>query len=201
MSEFWSYIKSLFQQSKASSPSKPLVHELIQRSQEEQEDYRRWKETLVFQRLKDWLSNQYALSRHLPDELDEALDFLDTPSSKGFVVHFHKTGYSTREAVHFLDYLKDAVLAEDYRIQISDLRVYERPKWVETVQRHYLKPRPAMNEARKLRQRFGNVTVELYLRDDKPYQLRFRATSYRDHLFQEAEPFDILVQSLFFGPA
>ncbi|MFM8486990.1 MAG: hypothetical protein ACKOCH_11685, partial [Bacteroidota bacterium] len=91
MSEFWSYIKSLFQQSKASSPSMPLVHELIQRSQEEQEDYGRWKETLVFQRLRDWLSNQYALSRHLPDEVDEALDFLDTPSSKGFVVHFHKT--------------------------------------------------------------------------------------------------------------
>jgi hypothetical protein len=58
-----------------------------------------------------------------------------------------------------------------------------------------------MNEARKLRQRFGNVTIELYLRDDRPYQLRFRATSYRDHLFQEAEPFDTLVQSLFFGPA
>lgn len=197
MSDLWSYFKTLFQQSKVSTPSKPLVHELIIRTEAERADFLHWKETVVFKQLKSWISSQYVLFQQSPEAVDESIDFLDMPSSKGFAIYFHKTGYTTREAMHFLDFLKDQVLRMDYRVQISDLRSYERPGWVETVQRHYLKPRPAMDEKRQLRQRFGNITIELFQRDDRPHNLRFRATSYRDHLFQDAEPFHVLMNELF----
>ena len=190
------YFRSLFQQSKSSSPSKPLIHELIVRSEDEKQDYERWKETLVFRRLRDWLQEQYVIFLHQPDQLPETVEFLQTPSSKGFAVFFHKTRYSVREITHFFDFLKERVLEQEYRVQVSDIRSYERPNWVETVQRHYLKPRPQMDEAGKLRQRFGNITIEYILRNDHPYQLRLRATAYKDHLFQEAEDFKYLFTAL-----
>jgi hypothetical protein len=194
--DIFAYFRSLFQQSRESSPSKPLVHELIVRTEAEKQDYVRWKETLVFKRLRDWLQEQYVLFLHQPEQLAETVEFLHTPSSKGFAVFFSKTRYSGREATHFFDFLKERVLDLEYRVQVSDVRSYERPDWVETVQRHYLKPRPQMNEAGKLRQRFGNITIELILRNDRPFQLRLRATAYKDHLFQEPEDFRQLFAAL-----
>lgn len=194
--DIFAYLRSLFQQSRESSPSRPLIHELIVRSEEEKQDFAHWKETLVFRRLRVWLQEQYVLFLHQPEQLAETVEFLHTPSSKGFAVFFHKTRYTAREITHFFDFLKERVLDQEYRVQVSDVRSYERPNWVETVQRHYLKPRPQMNEAGKLRQRFGNITIEFILRNDQPYQLRFRATIYKDHLFQEAEDFKYLFTAL-----
>jgi len=212
MSDIWEYFKNLFRQAESSSPSQPLIHEMIERSEEQLEDYAFWKSTMVSRRLLDWLHDQYAVFSVAPDDIDEALDFLDTPSSKGFVIHFYKTRYSPRDVRHFFDYLKEQVLGLDYRTQISDLRTYQRPEWIETVERHYLKPRPAFmrksltvtpshsptlgNEAEKLNQRFGNITIEHQLRNDQPYHLKFRATSYKDALFTEAEEFRHLMQRI-----
>lgn len=194
MPSFWKKIQALFKEADQSSPSNPVIHEIIQRSDTEKSDYEQWKKTLVKRRLVDWLDQQYAIYRVLPDDIDEGLDFLDTPSSKGFVVHFHKTNYSKREVVHFFDYLKDQVLQLDYWPQISDTRTYNRPNWVETVERHYLKPKPdfSSNDSR-INQRFGNITIEIIFRNDQPYHLKFRVNSYNDHLFLQAKDFHELM--------
>jgi hypothetical protein len=196
MPEFWNYIKNLFKTAEDSSPSNPVVHELIQRTEEEKADYDHWKETLVRRRLTDWLIDQYAIYQVLPHDIDEALDFLDTPSSKGFVVHFNQTRYSVRDVTHFFDYLKERVRALNYRTQISDTRTYHRADWVETVQRHYLKPRPNFQEGEKMDQAYGNVMIELELRNERVQNLRFRATSYQDRLFNDALEFKALMQEV-----
>ncbi len=212
MPDIWDYFKNLFRKAESSSPSQPLIHEMIERSEEERRDYAFWKSTMVSRRLQDWLHDQYAVYRIAPDDIDEALDFLDTPSSKGFVIYFHKTRYSPRDVRHFFDYLKEQVLGLDYRPQISDVRTYQRSEWVEMVERHYLKPRPAFQRrnlsvtpshsttlddaAEKFNQRFGNITIEHHLRNERPYYLKFSATSYQDALFTEAEEFRILMQHI-----
>lgn len=196
MPEFWNYIKNLFKTAEESSPSNPVVHELIKRSEEEKADYDHWKNTLVRRRLTDWLIDQYAIYQVLPDDIDEALDFLDTPSSKGFVIHFNKTRYSVRDVTYFFDYLKERVRALNYRTQISDTRTYHRADWVETVQRHYLKPRPNFQEGEKMDQAYGNVMIELELRNERVQNLRFRATSYQDRLFNDALEFKALMQEV-----
>lgn len=193
MDQLWNYFKSLFDKAEASSPSQPLVHELIERTEEEKEDYAHWKRTLVPRRLLDWLQDQYAIYQVLPADVDEGIDFLNTPSSKGFVIHLHQTRYSRRDAVYMLDYLKERVKAQGYRSQISDTRSYQRANWAETVQRHYLKPGPTFKSApvpgQKLAQKYGNIMIELELRNDKAHNLRLRATSYKDHLYEEAKAF------------
>lgn len=193
---WWQYLRGLFQEAEQSSPSQPVIHEVIARSEAEKADYTQWKEALMRRRLINWLSDQYAIFSVLPADIDEALDFLDTPSSKGFAVHFYKTNYTRREVIFLSEYLKEQVLALNYRSQISDTRTYNRPQWVETVERHYLKPRYGAPIAGKLKQRFGNITIEVLLRNDQVHQLKFRATIYKDHLFHAPEDFHELMQSI-----
>lgn len=194
--ELWKKFKDLFKQAEESSPTKPLIHEMIKRSGEEKEDYEFWKNTLVCRRLNDWLSNQYAMYQALPNDTDEAIDFLDTPSSKGFVIHFYKTQYSIRDVTHLLDYYKEQVLKLDYRTQISDRREFIRNNRAEKIERHYLKPKPEFLRSEKFNQRFGNVMIELSFRDDMPYRLKFSATIYKDALFKDAEDFRDLMQMI-----
>lgn len=194
---FWKQIKSLFKAAENSSPSQPVIHEVIKRSQEELIAYEQWKESLTRRRLTGWLSDQYAIYRIDKTATDNALDFLDTPSVKGFVIHFYKTNFSRQDVTFLMDFLKDQVSRLDYRVDLSDTRTYNRKNWVETVERHYLKPRnnPAP-EVGKIDQKYGNITIEVLLHDDKVHNLKFRATSYKDHLFQEADDFRELMQMI-----
>ncbi len=196
MPGIWKYLQSLFGQAEQSSPAQPFIHEVIVRSAEERAALDQWEHTLVCRRLCDWIGNQYALFGALPNDVDEALDFLDTPSSKGFVVHFHKTNYDRREALFFFDLLKERVLAQGYRVQVSDRRIYQNAQWVETAERHYLKPQPEFGAPGKIRQRYGNITILLLLRNDQPWQLQFQANIYKDHLFLEADNFQDLMGQL-----
>lgn len=198
MANIWQQIRGLFQAAEASSPSQPAIHRLIERSQEEQQDYDFWKDTLVCDRLMNWISSQYAI--YLVDEeaIDEGLDFLNTPSSKGFAVHFYRTQYSNRDVIHLLDHLKNRVQASlNYRKQISDMRTYNRPNWVESTQRHYLKPRLNFESDQALDQQFGNILIELVFRNDKPYQLKFQTTTYSDRQFAKAGTFKDLMNAVF----
>ncbi|WP_116127800.1 hypothetical protein [Lewinella sp. IMCC34183] len=201
MATFWEKITALFDSAENSSPTEPAVHELIERDAEELEQYDRWKRTLARRRLFDWLNDQYALFRS-DRATDHAISFLDTPSSKGFVIHFNETQYSREEITHFFHYLKERMLQLNYRTQISDRRVFSRDSWVETQERHYLKPRtrhqrqagpPGRGE---LDQKFGNITVELELRNDEPWNLRLRATTYQDALYNEPETFRALMVAI-----
>ncbi len=196
MADWWKQFVGLFQKVEESSPSNPVIHELIKRSDEERSDFLHWKQTIVRRRLQDWLFDQYAVFQALPYEIDESLDFLSTPSSKGFAIHFIKTRYSRRDVQHFFDFLKERVLDQNYKVQISDRRTYNRPDWVETIERHYLKPRQTQREETKFRQGFGNVTIENVQRNDKSFMLKFRVTIYKDHQFEEAQAFRELMQLL-----
>lgn len=195
MSNFWDQIKAAFKSAEESNPNEPVIHELIERSERELLDYDRWKRTLARRRLLDWLVDQYAVFQ-MKGRLDKSIAFLDTPSSKGFVVHFHQTQYSKQEVVHFFDYLKERVLELNYRPQISDRRIFNRRDWVEMQERHYVKPRNTYEKGIEIDQRFGNIMIELEYRNDQVYNLRLRATRYSDSLYNEGESFRSLMVAL-----
>lgn len=195
MASFWEQVKSLFEQADKSTPAHPAVHELIERDEAELADYAQWKKTLAKLRLSDWLLDQYAIFIN-NGRLDQAIDFLDTPSSKGFVIHFHETNYSKREITHFFHYLKERIQSLEYRIQLSDRRIFSRSSWVETQERHYLKPCNTYVEGVPINQRFGNVTIELELRNDQVRNLRLRATTYKDALYKDGERFAGLMSAI-----
>ena len=194
--ELFNKIKQLFQAAEQSSATVPVIHKMIELTDAEKEDYEFWKTTLVRRRLIDWLNDQYLLYSHDPSRLDNSISFLNTPSSKGFVIHFYKTNYNKREVNFLFHYLKAQVLQLNYRTQISDSRTFNRPNWVETIDRHYLKPRSSYQQDQLIDQQFGNITIEHQLRNDQPHFLKFRATIYKDRLYKEADDFKALMQKI-----
>ncbi len=193
MTSVWDFFKDLFKQADESSASNPLIHEAIERSGEEMEVYQNWKESLECRRFVDWLNDQYAIWEALPHDIDAAIDFLNTPSSKGFAVHFHKTERPYSEVDHLFDFLKEKVLNLNYKAQMSDTRTWSDKKAVVRVDRHYLKPRTFITSNSKIDQQFGNIMIELQFRDNQPYDLKFRATNYHDRLYEKANDFKDLM--------
>ena len=110
MNDLWQHFKKLFKASENSSPNEPFIHEVIERTAEEIASYDRWKNKFSKQRLINWLDNEYFRYKTNPNDTDHAIDFLNTPSSKGFVVHFRKMNYNLAEITHLFDYFKEKVL-------------------------------------------------------------------------------------------
>ena len=194
MQDPFSYFKSLFQKSETSTSSNPFIHELITRTEEEKVDFEFWKNTLVASRLLDWLSDQYAVYQVAPNRVDEAISFLNTSSSKGFAIQFHHTQYSRRDVTFLFDWLKEKVQNLNYRLDISDTRTYKKGEWLETTNRHYLKPRTDFTSKKKFNQGYGNITIEFVLRDDSIHHLKLIATRYSDRLYEEAADFKDLMR-------
>lgn len=180
MPNLWDHLRSLFRAAETSSPSQPVVHEVLERDADTTAAYTRWKASLARRRMLNWLADQYAIYLVCPSDIDAALGFLDGPSSRGMVIHFAHTNYSRAEVTHLFDYFKERVQTLNYKSQVSDLRTYARAHWVETTERHYLKPRLDFDDEGRMNQQFGNILIELELRNDRVHNLRFRATSYRD---------------------
>ncbi len=195
MSNFWEKIKSLFQESEQSSPSQPVVHEIIERSEADMIAYEKWKVTLSAKRMLDWLNNQYTAYLSPTARTDDAIAFLNTPSAKGFVIHFHQTQYRKTEIIHLFDLLREKVLKMKYHSYVSDVRTFNRPQWVESIQRHYLKPSLNFKKTKteKFNQGYGNIKIELEFRNEQVYNLRFSATTYQDHNFNKADEFKELM--------
>lgn len=197
----WDSVKRLFGEAEASSPVAPAEHTTLTRHRTAGEAYARWREGLVLRRLVGWLADQYAVYLTSPNRVDEAVDFLDTPSSKGFVVHFGDTGYSLEEAEYFQLYLRERVLSRNYRTQVADSRTYTRAGRTERTDRYYLKPRPDfahpdgedapmdMHTRGQFDQQFGNVMLELVVRNERAHHLRFSATVYHDRIYKDARGF------------
>jgi len=195
LSDFWKKIKSLFQESEQSSPSQPVIHKIIERSEADKIAYEKWKITLSARRLLDWLNNQYVAYLSPTARTDDAIAFLNTPSAKGFVIHFHQTQYRKTEIIHLFDLLREKVLEMKYHSYVSDIRTFNRPQWIESIQRHYLKPSLNFKKTKteKFNQGYGNIKIELELRNEQVYNLRFSATTYQDHNFNKADEFKELM--------
>ena len=193
----WDFFKNLFQEVEESSPSKPLIHEEINRSEQELQTYQAWKKSLDYRRTIDWLNDQYAIWQVLPQDIDDSLVFLNTPSSKGFAVHFQKTKIGAQQATLLFDYLKEKVLTLNYRPQVSDTRTWSANSVVQTTERYYLKPRTSKTAEGKIKQLFGNITIELLHKNNVPFNLKFRSTSYNDRLYLPPDDFKVLMNEIF----
>ena len=192
----WDYFKNLFQEAEESSPFKPLIHEAIKRNEKELAQYENWKSSLDRRRTIDWLNDQYAIWQALPDDIDDSILFLNTPSSKGFAVHFDKGKISPDQSSHLLDFIKERVLTLNYRPQVSDTRTWSEKKVVKTIDRYYLKPRTSRTPDGKIKQIFGNITLELLHKDNTPFNLKFSATAYNDRLYHPPLEFQVLMNSI-----
>jgi len=187
------YLKQLFNKTEQSSVSNPVLHELLKRSDQHLTDYEDWKHGLARKRMTDWLIAEFSVSKSNPQALDDAIDFMDNLHSRGFILHYQEDRQES-DYLYLLDFLKERVLELGYKSYMSDVKSYSRNEDVETIQRHYLKPKPSFEPP--INQQFGNVTIELVFKNDKTKHLRLSATPYMDRTYQEPREFSQLIYGL-----
>lgn len=190
-----SRIRDLFTSS--SKTSQPFTHELIERSDNQQQNYEKWKNTRGFQQLLSEIEAGYKQSQQ-PEGVDHTqMIVIEKPSAKGFMLYFHADRHDPQDFQHLFDYLKEQILEKGYVTYVSDVKTHNKEESVETRERHYLKPRFRFDEEdQKAQQLFGNIKIEHILQDGQPLHLQFLCTSYRDQYYYEAKAFGDLMEEI-----
>lgn len=194
--DFWQKIKDIFLEQQVVSETVPVIHEIIERSKKEKSEYDQWIRSKEKERIKEWLNHEFDQWLLSSNNKIRGINFLKTPSSNGFVVFYDQLNYSQKGILYFFDYCKQKVLDLNYKASLSDLRTFNKAKYVETIQRHYLKPRIKLILEEKSNQLFGNVNIELISRDGKYHQMKFSATTYNDKKYEEGRSFEELMKEL-----
>lgn len=195
MSDFFDRIKKLFSQ--AEDEQQPATHELISRTDAELEAYAQWKKSKRSQRL---LEGFRARVEGRVAEAPLHLEFIDTPKSRGFVLHYEEGSMTGIEMRHLLDYFREQLLVVGYGSYMSDVKNQLKGELVQTIERHYLKPKFNHNEETgKTAQRFGNITIEYLQENNRPVNLKLLSNIYSDHKYADARPFKELMEVLVLG--
>lgn len=187
------YLKQLFSAVEQSSVSNPVHHEILKRTDQYLSEYESWKNSANRKQITDWLIAEFSVSESNPQSLDEAIDFMDNPHARGFIIYY-KSEYFESDFEFLMDYLQEKILQLGYRNYMSDIKSFTKNENVETVQRHYLKPKPGFEPP--INQEFGNITIELVFKNEKTKLLRLSASHYSDRLYTKPKEFSKLIYSL-----
>ena len=190
MADIFLHFKNKFATNPELIANEPLVHQSLERTNEEITDYEQWKASNVQLAMMHWLRDQFMTQQCAPEHTHEGIDFIATGMTKGFRLHPALTRFSDNNVRHIFNYLKERMIQSGYHISLSDTRVFGRGYWNETIHRHTLKPQAEFGEE------FAQVSLELILKDDKMVSLSMKACVPNTDLPRPSEDFADLMQLL-----
>lgn len=205
---FWRHLKKLFQGQEQAEmrcsgqaeqvSAQPILHEVLERSEEEQALYEAWLSADGQKSMLAWLTDMHGQFLGNPMFRAKPICFLAIPSVNGFVINYSPQRWDADDFVCFFDHLKEQVLTLGYWTQNADIRVQSCGKVLETVQRYYLKPPRKRDFLSKepQEQLYGNVLISLTLHNEQLINLKFSATHYTDRAYKEPRPFNELMQKI-----
>jgi len=176
----------------------PITTELLTRTSQDQVLYENWKKNENDKLLLEKWYSIYLIGKDLNVGSDQ-FSFLDNPSAKGVLYRINDEleAADSEEYSFMLDLFKEKVKSMGYLAYLSDRRIFERKTFLETIERHYLKPDFTKNTPPKCRQLYGNITLELAFKDDQPSYLKILTTTYSDSKFHSPLPFEEFMRRLF----
>lgn len=164
----------------------PLIHEPLQWNEESAKAYGAWNDSLEKKRILNQLLDAFLVYSRRGETLDDAIDYMDTPMHRGFVLYLDKLGYPFETYRFLLELFKDRIKEDGYVVNLKDVMTREETGGLTTVYRYYLKPsiRDITEGIRS--QRYGNVKLELHVRNDIPMHFKCLSTIYQDRSYMEA---------------
>ena len=192
MANFWKQVKEWFKEADKSSPTKPFIEERLERSETEKVDLQKWKLSDSCLDFCSLIYDSFSENKKHP-----SLTFLKTPSSSGFIINLKKEEINLRNAQRFMDFLQEKVLALNYKRQNSNYRLYNKNGKTEKIERFYMKPRLKLVGNNQVDQLYGNVMVELTIREEIPLSLKFQVNRYSDRNYTESRTFEKLMEVVF----
>jgi hypothetical protein len=191
-----------FQASILSKPelaeTKPLTRKPLVKTEKENKEYDKWKNTSKLAQMLCYLSEECQKHQSSPRKTHDGIDFYAGLSARGFRLHPALTRFSDDHVKFLFAFLKERLVALDYQAVSSDTSVFKRGDyWVETIHRHILKsPNARGCYGENLAGDFGQITIELLLKDDRLCSLRFEATIPDTDLPRPTDDFANLIQLL-----
>lgn len=174
----------------------PILQEMLNRSREKQESYEQWVQSGQKKLALSVIQQQYEAFQMSKGDNSKAV-FLQTSQSKGFLYYFDEQVLTKKDFQHIFDDFKAQILPLNYTTYVSDVKHYTRANYVETIERHYLKPRFNWDEATNLsKQLYGNILIEHVLHDNHPKHLKLLCNYYSDRRWENPLPFEQLMNIL-----
>lgn len=172
----------------------PIEHSVIERSDDFNMRFNNWilngGKSRVISEINEILVKSNYIDQNMP-----GFTILKSPGANGFQIDLEESDEDRFQ--NLIDYLKEQVKELDYVCYNSDQRIYEKSFGLESIYRHYLKPRLRHNDSLPFNQQFGNILIELYFKNEKASKFKFLVTYYSDSKFDDPLPFKDLIQVVF----
>lgn len=172
-------------------PAIPFQREALQRSSEVLQAYAIWRSGGAWKQMQQILWDAF----YEGDLNEPHFESIEAGLSTGFRILWHSSRFDEDTMLFLADALRDEVLELGYRLYMSDERQFLRDDYVETIERHYLKPAVEL-QGGKVDQLFGNITIEYRLIDRQPYDLKLIVQYYHDHQFNAHLPYPQLLKAI-----
>lgn len=177
-------------------PSKlPILEEPLSRSPTDKQAYWHWLNEGAYRTLLSEVRKGYELKKKQVIGGKLEVHILKSNQSNGIAVTYPQQ-LSARVFQHFFDLLRDRAQNLGYQHYTSGRRVFDRTNYIETIDKHYLKPPRRGLKEPPFDQHYGNILIELIWIDRQPSFLRLMAHVYSDHLFSAPRTFDELLDHL-----
>jgi hypothetical protein len=159
---------------------------------------------------QEWLQQTESMLwlQYLKDAINIRLNGIEGPShiqcfsmdaTRGFAILNEEADHDER--LPYLLYHIQLQLKElGYIPQKSGRSIEDQGSFVQTKEGFYMKPNVYLStneETGKLNQLFGNITLELVYADKRASFIKVITTWYVDHNFNEAQPYEELLEKLF----
>ncbi|TAD99928.1 MAG: hypothetical protein EAZ97_07470 [Bacteroidetes bacterium] len=192
MSFFDQIFEQLFPSGKPNLP----IEEKINRSELDKNAYFRWLNEGRYRFFLDKIKKAYWLKKeNLTSDIE--IHLLKINGSNGFAITY-SDWFGQKDFQFLFDFFKEKMQNLSYQHYTSNRLIYDKEKYVETVEKHYLKPPINLPENNKPSdQKYGNVLIEHISINKKPSYIKLMANYYEDQHHQKPLPFDDLVKELF----
>jgi len=197
MSKLWNFLKTRIAKAERHTTAVPFIHEAIDFDSFPLSEYLEWKDEATHSLMKQRLRQAFFNFRSSDDPMDNAFEFYDSPMSKGFIL-FHRPTYklSTWDYRFMQHNIAELLKEKNYILNLADVRSRSKGNGIEKIFKYYLKPSARLRKAPKAQQIYGNISIEVILRDENPYMFRCLANSYSDQNFHPPEPFSELMEKI-----
>jgi len=176
---------------KNTSGNNSIKSEQINRTASFMQEYKEWLDSGNFKMALNEILNQYIMYENGEEG---NLLLMNGDSANGFILY----GINEPAVFYMMDYLKDTIRDSGYTLFNADRNVYQQPDHFKVVERYFLKPKLSGDDFHGLRKQiYGNILIEVELKDDTPKYLKLLSTTYQDHKYEKAFSFDELFKYLF----
>ena len=195
---FTHFQATILSQPELAETSKPLMRKSLERTNKEVSDYDKWKKTSKLPTMLLYLQEECQKDLSSPLKTHDGIDFYGNANARGFRMHPALTRFSDAHVKYLFDFLKERLISLDYQAVKSDTSTFKRGDyWVETIHKHVLRaPNANGCYADNLVGGFGQITIEMLLKDDRLCALRFEATVPDSDLPRPTDDFAQLIQLL-----